>query len=117
MSMRMLPGSDRMVGGPHECMYHEIELRLGEWRCESVYMHVAYETPRPYGGQDCKAVLDAVNAMKWKLEAADVLLGGAHAPGHPLPGVFTVWSPGYRVDMRAYLHGDEKHLWSEVYRV
>lgn len=49
-TIRALPGSERMVGGPHQCMYHEIggsPLALRKWRCGSVYMHVAHEPVRP----------------------------------------------------------------------
>ena len=116
--MRMLPGSHRMVGGPHVCMYIEtLPMQLDDWRCDSVYMHVAYEPARPYVGTDCLAVLRAVNEMNATPQlAAEVLLRGEHARGHPLPGVYTVRSSVHRVDMRAYEHEGRRHLWAEVYR-
>ena len=103
-------------------MYHEIEpspLTLDGWRCGSVYMHVAHERERirMYGGAECQAVLDAVNAANAQhAVAADVLLRGAHAQGHPLPGVFTVSSAGYRIDLRNSEHDGKRHLWAEVYK-
>jgi len=120
-TMRALPGSQRMVGGPHVCMYHRIEaspLRLEDWRCCSVYMHIAREPLRPYVGADCLAVLRAVNEMNADAAVASgVLLRGDHALGHPLPGVYTLASPAYRVDVRAYEHNGMRHLWAEVYRL
>jgi hypothetical protein len=119
-TMRFLPGSQRMVGGPHLCMYHKIEaspLLLGDWKCGSVYMHVAYEQSRPYVGTDCHAVLNAINEMNMHpLLAAGALLHQEHAYGHPLPGVYTVQSAAHRVDMRVYMHEGMRHLWAEVYR-
>ena len=117
-TMRALPGSEAMVGGPHLCMYHAIgPSALTLDGCSGVYMHVAYEASRPYAGQDCEAVLSAVNAMNQQPHlAAEVLLSGEHAPGHPLPGVFTVVTPGYRVDMRVITHQGKRHLWAEVIR-
>jgi hypothetical protein len=118
-TMRALPGSERMVGGPHMCMCLDCCIVcLDGWSCGSVYMHVAYNVARPYNHGDCQAVLSAVHAMNQRPHlAAGVLLRGEHAPGHPLPGVFTVATPAYRVDMRAYPHQDKKNLWAEVYRL
>ena len=123
-TMKVLPGSaERMVGGPHMCMYHNIEsspLQLEDWACTSVYMHVAYERepPRPYLGPECSAVLSGINVMNGNhVVASGVLLKGDHAAGHPLPGVYTVLSPGYRVDFRMYPHNHKKHLWAELIKM
>jgi hypothetical protein len=78
-------------------------------------MHVAYEPARPYVGRDCQAVLDAVyemNAQSANL-VEGVLLRGEQVPGHPLPGVYTVLSSAYRVDLRMC---EGTTLWAEVYR-
>lgn len=107
------------------CMYHEIgdsPLALRNWKCGSVYMHVAHEQVRPYVAADCQAVLDGINDMNRHSErAAAVMMDGAHEPGHPLPGVWTVRSPSYRVDFRVYRENPEdlqsaQSLWAEVYR-
>lgn len=113
---RDLPGSENMVGGSLKCMYHRVEppLMLGRWACGSVYMHVAYKPTKVYDSVDCRAVHDAINEMVVDREvAADVLLRGSHADGHPLPGVYTVATSRHRVDFRVIERGN-KHLWAEV---
>ena len=113
-----LPGSGGMVGGALMCMYHALEpaLRIGDWVCRSLYMHIAYEKPRVYDGPDCLAVKNAVEDMRRSPDAARVLLDREHAPGHPLPGFFTVTSPRYRIDFYAYPSERGRHLWAQVYR-
>lgn len=119
--LQFLPGSEVMVGGKLLCMYHSIEgapLMLEDWKCGGVYMRFAHERmERPYGGPECMAVQDAIYAMNHQPAlTANVLFQGAHAPGHPLPGVFTVMLPGFRVDMRKHEHSHNTHLWAIVYR-
>ena len=120
-TMRDLPGSETsIVGGPLLCMYHRIEpspLVLGDWECGSVYMRVAHERPRPYVGDDCRAVLDGINAMNADPRtAAEVLLRGAHAEGQPLPGFYTVDTDRGRVDFHVYSHAGRKHLYGLLMR-
>lgn len=117
--MRTLPGSERMVGGPLLCMFHELQpaLNIGDWTSRTLYMHVAYEKPAAYSGPDCFAVKNAAERVRTSSDAAAVLLDGAHAPGHPLPGVFTVTCPAYRIDFRAYSSTPcQRHMWVQVYR-
>lgn len=116
-----LPGSEDMVGGPHICMFFNIEdspLDFKEWKAGSVYMHVAREPVRLYGGRDCQVVLNGINAMNQNyIVASEVLIRGQHADNHPLPGVYTYIEDGYRVDFRVKRTvNDRKHLWAEVYR-
>lgn len=117
--MQTLPGSERMVGGPLMCMFHELQpaLVIGDWTCRSLYMHVAHEPPRPYNGRDCQEVQRAVECLRESPLAAAVLLEGQHGAGHPLPGFFTVHRPDHRIDFFAYpsIHG-RRHLWAQVYR-
>jgi hypothetical protein len=119
--MRSLPGSERMVGGHHLCMYHDIgdsPFVLRNWNCIGVYIHVARERERHYQSPVCQAVSEGINEMKRFPERAfAVLLNGEHEPGHPLPGVWTVDRLGFRVDFRAYNVSNEKNsehnLWAE----
>lgn len=125
--MRALPGSLRMLGGPHTCMYARIPpFQLGTWIFDAVYMHLAHKgypnpTTKPYDEADCQAVVRAISLLQADLRLSEgVLLLGEHAAaqGHPLPGVFTVLSAAHRVDLRAYEGdcGKEMSLWAEVYR-
>lgn len=119
-TMCALPGSERMGGGPHICMYHVIEdIHLDDWTFNSVYMHVAYQPiGGPYVDTDCQTVLYAVYQLKvFPILAAGVLLRGDHFHEHPLPGVYTVYYMTHRVDMRAYKDNNgARHLWAEMYR-
>ena len=118
--LRNLPGSDRMVGGPLLCMFHELSpaLHIGGWTCGSLHMHVAYEKAVAYARVDCQAVFEATEHVRASPDAAAVLIDGRHAPGHPLPGVFTVTLPAYRIDFRAYKGtATQHHMWVHVYRL
>ena len=121
-TIRVLPGSDDMVGGPLFCMYHEITnspLLLGDWKCQSVYMRVT-DRPLtgPYLGPDCAAVLHGVNIMNRQHDVAtQVLLHHAWAPGHPMPDWFMVASDTHRVLFHVYIHFDNKYLYAMVTHV
>ena len=122
-TMRNLPDSERMVGGPLVCMYNTLEpgVRIRDWCCRGVYMNVPYEVPHPYSGVRCQAVQRAVDKLRCHPDihtsiAASLFDGvdGAHFPGHPLPGVFTVCDQSFRVDLRVY-GKNQKHLWAALY--
>lgn len=117
--MHVLPGSESMVGGPLLCMFHELKetpLMIDKWRCQSVYMHVAFKRPAPYNGGECMSVLNGVNAINNDHQNAfRALLQGEHLSGHPLPGVYTVVVEDFRVDFRVKEHNGNKHLWALVY--
>ena len=118
-TMRPLPGSQRMVGGPKMCMYHELQpaLVVGDWTCRSLYMHIAYEIPRPYNGTDCLAVSNAVEVLRRAPLAASILFERQQVPGHPLPGFFTVPYSAHRIDFFVYrCEAGRRHLWAQVYR-
>ena len=112
--MQALPGSERMVGGPHMCFLLDIEpLQLREKEFTKVYMHVAYEPENKYNDEDCQEVYNAIMKAKSQIDlATKILYDGYHSKDHPLPGVFTVTSPTYRIDLRIY----DMNLWAEVYR-
>ena len=115
-----LPGSEAMVGGPHLCMYHILDssLSLGDWSPKAVYMHVARQKPKVYLATECRAVLDGINLLNQDhAAAASALLHGTHIDGHPLPGVYTVFLPSFRIDYRMYPHNGNRHLWAELYHV
>ena len=126
-ALQPLPGSHRMSGGEHVCHYTPIEPqpRIGDWRCQSVYSHVAYETSRPLHGAEPLALMQSLNKMFGDQQNTVVLLEGQHAAGHPLPGVYTVdvtqdylgRSCRFRVDFRVYFSDNgNKHLWAEIYK-
>lgn len=116
--MSALPGSDAMTTGPLLCMYHQLEpaLLIGDWTCRSLYMNFPHEKPRAYSGVDCRAVRDAAEVLRRSPDAARVLLERQTAPGHPLPGFFTVESPGYCIRFNAYPSARGRHLWAMVLR-
>lgn len=101
---RDLPGSGRMVGGPLRCRHVALPPSHPD-----LYVHMAHPQPHEQVRDACPP-----SAVMAALTAAARQLDGAHGDGHPLPGVFTVELPGYRVDLRRY--GGRAALWAEVYR-
>lgn len=118
--VRELPGSGRLVGGPLSCMVHELQtpLVLADWTCPSLYMHLQHTRHPKYDESVLTAVRDALDRLRASPDAAAVLVDGHHAPGHPLPGFFTVTCPGYRIDFWACDGGTqcEKSLVALIYR-
>ena len=114
-----LPGSERMVGGPLKCMYHELSPRviIGSWECRSVYMNIPFRRlDRPYGGAECQAVYDAIEVLRRSPDDAKrILIDGEHVRGHRLPGVFTWENEAHRVDMRRYENGSKSYMWAALY--
>jgi hypothetical protein len=117
VQMMPLPGSQYMVGGPLICMLDELEnpVQIGPWSCQSVYVNMPYRKPSPYCGEVRAAVRDAIQELSEDPIGARVLMEGVHKAGHPLPGVYTHETNGYRVDLKRWSSDRQSYLYALVY--
>ncbi len=112
--MEILPGSERMVGGPHVCHIVEIDpLFVDDKYHDRVYAHVAYLKNNEINDNDRIAVIDTVNEMR-SCSYIDV-----RSTYKSLPGVFTHKCRDRRVDLRVYTNYVDHNtsMWAEVYRL
>lgn len=122
--MKILPGSEALVGGELLCLHHNLTDPLVFaptptifWDCTEVYIKVLH-TPasRVYVQEDIDVVMEAINVMKKEPYIYNnILVNKAHAQGHPLPGFYTYKNNKHRVDFYLYeLKGNDRCLYAMV---
>ena len=107
--MKMLPGSEALVGGELLCLHHKLPdplqfMTQGIWECKEVYIKVLH-TPasRVYVQEDIDIVMEAIEFMKREPYIYNnILVNKAHEQGHPLPGFYTYRKSKERVDFYLY---------------